>query len=399
MKSTRVPSSSRPLARVSAAVLTAAGSLALAGFGPAPAAPAAPRPPVTPVHDSAHRAVGSVVAVDRLNPALWLPGTDRAYRIHYVSTGHDGRRHIVTGAAFVPAGPAPVGGWPVVSWAHGTVGSADACTPSILPRTERDADYLGAWPAAGYAVVATDYEGLGTAEEHPYLDGRSEAYSVIDMVRAARRVDPSLGRRWLAVGQSQGAQAALFVGAMERGYGGGLDFRGSIATPPPSQWRTLFEILDPFRPDAPTNPFLPLLLPGMQAATDGRFDIDGYLTEAGEDLVERALTDACVFDLIALAAGTQAGTFFDVDAREQERLVRTIVRRSEIPIRRYSAPAFIGQGSADQVVSAPASGATAARLAAKGNDITFRLYPGADHSGVLAAALPDILAWAADRMR
>ncbi|GLX99487.1 hypothetical protein Hesp01_74370 [Herbidospora sp. NBRC 101105] len=35
-------------------------------------------------------------------------------------------------------------------------------------------------------MVATEYEGLGTPGPHPYLHGASEAYGVIDMVRAAR---------------------------------------------------------------------------------------------------------------------------------------------------------------------------------------------------------------------
>jgi hypothetical protein len=30
--------------------------------------------------------------------------------------------------------------------------------------------------------------------------------------------------------------------------------------------------------------------------------------------------------------------------------------------------------------------------------VTLRTYPGADHNGVMAAALPEILAWSADRM-
>jgi len=39
--------------------------------------------------------------------------------------------------------------------------------------------------ARGYVVVATDYEGLGDPGVHPYLVGVSEAYAVLDSVRAA----------------------------------------------------------------------------------------------------------------------------------------------------------------------------------------------------------------------
>ena len=51
---------------------------------------------------------------------------------------------------------------------------------------------LQRWLKAGYAVVRTDYEGLGTPGVHPYLVGRSEGRSVLDAVRAARALDPRL---------------------------------------------------------------------------------------------------------------------------------------------------------------------------------------------------------------
>ena len=52
----------------------------------------------------------------------------------------------------------------MITWAHGTVGhrrrvravAASACQASY------DSPLLNAWLKAGYAVVRTDYEGLGT---------------------------------------------------------------------------------------------------------------------------------------------------------------------------------------------------------------------------------------------
>src|SRR3954454_17762835 len=49
----------------------------------------------------------------------------------YSSTSDNGDKVAVSGTVAVPKGKAPKGGWPVVSWAHGTVGIADACAPSI----------------------------------------------------------------------------------------------------------------------------------------------------------------------------------------------------------------------------------------------------------------------------
>ena len=68
---------------------------------------------------------------------------------------------------------------------------------------------LNAWVARGYAVVQTDYEGLGTPGGHPYLNGVSESNTVVDIVRAGRELNGHIGRNWIAMGHSQGAQAAL----------------------------------------------------------------------------------------------------------------------------------------------------------------------------------------------
>ena len=105
----------------------------------------------------------------------------------YRSTSPTGAPIAVSGTVAVPKGNAPRGGWPVITWAHGTTGIADACAPSranVLGGY--DNPLLNRWLQAGYAVVRTDYEGLGTPGDHPYLIGVSEGRSVLDMVRAAR---------------------------------------------------------------------------------------------------------------------------------------------------------------------------------------------------------------------
>ncbi|MFD1050932.1 alpha/beta hydrolase, partial [Kibdelosporangium lantanae] len=122
----------------------------------------------------------------------------------YTSYRVNGISNAVTGVVFTPSGKVPRDGWPLISWAHGTVGIADQCAPSTAGRSQRDINYLKEWLAAGYAIAATDYEGLGWTFEHPYENGLSEARSVIDIARAAPQVDPTIGRRWMAVGQSQG---------------------------------------------------------------------------------------------------------------------------------------------------------------------------------------------------
>jgi hypothetical protein len=89
-------------------------------------------------HMPSHIGPGRVLFSEPLPTALWLPATGRASRVYYLSTGHFGLPVIVSGAVFIPEGATPAGGWPMVSWAHGTVGVADVCAPSTAGRSVRD---------------------------------------------------------------------------------------------------------------------------------------------------------------------------------------------------------------------------------------------------------------------
>src|SRR5262249_39965868 len=158
------------------------------------------------------------------------------YRILYSSTdGLTGRSPVaVSGALFLPRGTPPEGGWPLIAWAHGTVGVADVCAPSWNERSDRDATYLNHWLSQGYAVVAADYQGLGVPGGHPYLATRPEAYSVLDSIRAVQ-AEPSykISPKVVLVGQSQGAGAAFATAGEAAMYAPELKILGTVATGTP----------------------------------------------------------------------------------------------------------------------------------------------------------------------
>jgi len=125
-----------------------------------------------------------------------VPEGARAWRILYTTTDGEDEPRVASGLVVVPREGA--GDWPVIDWAHGTTGAAQHCAPSLLSEPfESGAMFL--LPdviAAGWALVASDYTGLGTAGPHPYLVGDPTARSVLDARRAAAQLaDADLGAR------------------------------------------------------------------------------------------------------------------------------------------------------------------------------------------------------------
>jgi uncharacterized membrane protein len=114
-----------------------------------------------------------------------------AYRVLYTSTGYDGTPTAVSGVILVPDGTPPADGRKVIAYTHGTVGVASNCAPSLVTNPEQQPLLLEGGPellAAGYVIAATDYQGLGTPGQHPYLVGEAEGMNALDSVRAARNL-------------------------------------------------------------------------------------------------------------------------------------------------------------------------------------------------------------------
>ena len=154
----------------------------------------------------------------------------------YKMLGQSGQEVQATSLVFTPNTPPPVGGWPIVVWAHGTTGVADTCAPSKAALADSTKDLISKLLAAGYVVVAPDYEGLGTPGIHPFLNIKSEAFSITDAVVAARNYlsqrNLLTSKKWLTVGHSQGGHAAL--GAAQYASRAQLDYKGTVAVAPAS---------------------------------------------------------------------------------------------------------------------------------------------------------------------
>ncbi|AKF02971.1 alpha/beta hydrolase family protein [Sandaracinus amylolyticus] len=134
-------------------------------------------------------------------------------RIAYRTTRSGDVPAIATARVIVPASAHE--GAPHVVVAHGTVGLADACAPSLAAPDE----LVRAFASRGWPVIAPDYAGLGSAGVQGYGDNDDTARSVLD---AARALATLLGERAPVVlaGHSQGGGAVLSAQSIARRYAG-----------------------------------------------------------------------------------------------------------------------------------------------------------------------------------
>jgi predicted esterase len=142
------------------------------------------------------------------------------YRIAYRTYRDDGVEGLSSARVYLPSTPraTPL---PVVAVGHPTQGLAPSCAPS-MNATDLD-DLALPWAAHGFAVIATDYAGLGTAGTQGYTDNHDQAHSLLDSARALRAMlDPrALDDRVLLVGYSQGGGAVLASQGLAGSYGAG----------------------------------------------------------------------------------------------------------------------------------------------------------------------------------
>lgn len=105
---------------------------------------------------------------------------------------------------------------PLVSWGHGTSGVFAECAPSHVRNLWYQFSGPYALALAGYAVVATDYAGLGVSAYangepivHQYVANPAAGYDLLYAAQAAREAFPDqLSEKFVVMGHSQGGGGA-----------------------------------------------------------------------------------------------------------------------------------------------------------------------------------------------
>ena len=337
-------------------------------------------------------APGALIALTRTGPD---PSVDAAQRwvFLYHSSDVKGRDVAVSGQLVVPRGTPPAGGWPVVSWAHGTTGIADRCTPSERDFWDHEnAQEVRTFVDAGYAVAATDYQGLGTPGTHSYLVGADEGNAVVDVVTAAHHVVPDLSPTWFAVGHSQGGQAVLFA-TRSAARAPTLRLAATVALAPASSLNAILPAVISLG-DLSDQAYAIYSLIGL-STLDPTVHPAQLLGPAGVARLPIALESGCIDQADAAFRQVPTAMLFRVSPAELSRLDAELERYDEPEAEPTVGPVLLVQGLTDEDVPAGATASLLVRLRQQGSPVTEKTYPGLNHDGVVGPSECAQLAWLA----
>ncbi len=353
----------------------------------------------TPPQKLPGRTHGDVIRAKVLHGPAAISGGGRDELVLYRSVGVNGKPDAVSGIVSVPRGKAPRGGWPVITYDHGTTGIADSCAPS---RDSADSAYayplLRRWLKAGWAVVRTDYEGLGTPGVHPYLIGTSEGRATLDIVRAARRLrhSPLNAHKVVIAGHSQGGHAALFAASLAPRWTPELRVRGTIAFAPASHLAVQAKII-PTVALKGLSGIIALIVRGI-ATQNPALHVQGDLTPRAEALYPQTLTRC----LPALDKPDSFGALATNEIFRTDSNLAPLIGQlgtNDPENLQITTPVLVEQGTADQTVLPLFTDELVKQYLAKKISVNYVKYVGFTHTDVVTKRAAQIDATAYIRAR
>jgi pimeloyl-ACP methyl ester carboxylesterase len=303
------------------------------------------------------------------------------FRILYHSLSAQGKDVAVSGVVLVPDGEPPAGGWPVIAWAHDFTGSARQCAPSLLKNLNQG-PLVSMYASLGYAVVASDYAGLGTNFPHAVFDVRSNALDLIYSIPAARAALPQLGKKWVVAGYSQGAIVA--VGVAEAGEEvSDPNYLGAVGIAGVAEPEELFARLA----QGAGNSKVVFLAQGIKTVFP-EFKIEEILAEKSIALYQQFTHDC------------EAGLGPEVIPKEMlnpgwenNSYVKKFWERNALGRKLARGPMLVISGEADTVVPSTLTERAVGLLCGQKDRVLFVKYPGLNASGVLGDSVSEQISW------
>jgi hypothetical protein len=336
----------------------------------------------------------SATTLPNLTYVVTSVGVNAARVVYHSTEGDTGAPTIVSGTVFTPTGTPPEGGWPVVAFGHGTTGIQEPCAPSLSTTLLDQAPLVAAFTKLGYAVAFADYQGLGAAGIHPYLDARTAGFNIIDSVRALRATFPNVSTRWAAFGGSQGGGAVWAANEQAGSYAPELDLVGAVALSPAADVTGLVENAERGSLTEDQAPLLQWVLVSL-----GRLHPDLNLNDfrrgvAAEYWQALSVCSGPLVHTRSRAAKDIGPHDLSPSSPQAADQLTGYLKQWALPQRRLTAPLSIVYGDNDTYLDPPWTTAAIQRACQLGGTLQWRVEAGKGHSDIDGA---DQITWLADR--
>ncbi|WP_235828061.1 lipase family protein [Actinomadura rubteroloni] len=400
-------SMSTSLRRVVRSVLGSCVGVAIAATalqGTAQAAPADVTPPAqdafyTPPSPLPQGKPGDVIRSRQSQYPTF--GDAKAWQVLYRSESATGEPIAVSGTVVVPTKAWTGGGKrPLVTWGVGTRGLGDACAPSYTLATGLDYEALFVADALsrGWAVAITDMQGLGTPGQHTYEVGQSQGRAVLNIARAAERLDETgLGADAPVgiMGYSQGGTSAGWAAQLAGTYAPDLQVKGTAAGGVPADLLAVAKSLD----QGPFAALMYMAAVGYDAAYP-ELNLQKYLNDAGKKLLadtkDLCLVSVDVLPALFNTAFKKISDFTTTNPLDQPDW-QARLKENRLGGTAPSAPVFQAQAVFDEIIPFQQADTLHKEWCAKGANVTWKTYLFAEHALGMVQSEPDSMAFLADR--
>lgn len=358
--------------------------------------------PLTPFYDAPTSLEGPAGKMLKTQAVEGSPDNVVMSRIMYISENRLGDRIPVSGLLAIPKGTPPDGGYPLVAMSHGTTGIARGCGISLAPFLPNTAGAYG-WNLQikplveqGYAVVATDYEGMGAPGTPMYLIGQSQAQNVLDSVRAVHNTQSDVNAdKTIVYGHSEGGLGALASAQLAPEYAPEVELDGLVAIAPgilPVIPFGLNAIIKSPEPTGKTS-FMMQISRAWTAQFPDQLDPKELVTELGRTTGFEALATECG-STIKQTLNQPMGAYINSPLPNA---IYPLVEKNTVPPPKIGVPVLIIQGMKDEAILPQANIAYFNYLCAAGNAAEIGVWENDNHNGVVVSSRPMVEAWLAAR--
>jgi pimeloyl-ACP methyl ester carboxylesterase len=237
---------------------------------------------------------------------------------------------------------------------------------------------LAMYANLGYAVIATDYSGLGADSGKPVLDMQSNALDVIYAVPAARAAVPQIGSKWIALGPFQGGLTAVAVAERDLRD---PNFLGGVVTSGLADAQLAYERY------AQRSSNRALLLAFTVKALYPEFQVSDLLQPKAMPAYQR-IAQSCGEESEPDSANEMLKP-----AWQSNRFVKEFFTRNTPGLKPAHSPLLVISGEVDPVIPADVTEKTVARMCKQGDRILFLKYRDLDAGGAMGASVADQLSW------